>query len=176
MTCETRTYAITAICEADGADPQSPPPAFFNLSRLTVDKAVDGTVPDGATFQVQVTCPADGDEPDGVDTTLDFDAAGGSQPVVLYQWGMDCTISEPGPGGADNVTIDPETAEFGFEGPYEITATVTNTFAAEPEPTPTPTPVPEPTATPTPTPEPTQPPVKEAEPAAPVEAQPSYTG
>ena len=102
---------------------------FLVYNRLTVQKVVDGTPPDGTTFTANVSCPPEAPfEAAGVDHDVDLDAAGGSQLVVLYERGMTCTVSEPDDGGAAEVTIDPAVNQFGIEGPYELTSVITNTF------------------------------------------------
>lgn len=172
------SYGLRVTCDFGQGESQSETD-FLVYNRLTIQKDLAGTPPDGTTFTARVQCdPEEPFEPTGVDTSVGFDATGGSQLAILYERGMTCTVSETDDGGADDVTVDPEVAQFGVEGPYEITSVITNTFQAEPTPTPTPTATPTPTPTPTPTstPTPDPEPVPDAEPADPVEAEPTYTG
>ncbi len=93
--------------------------------------------------------------------------------LVLYQSGenLQCTVSEPEDGGADDVTIEPQTLQYDAEpvdggkfsdyGFSDESSTVTNTFDPAPQPSP------EPDVDDT---------VEEAEPAEPVEAEPDFTG
>lgn len=145
----------------------------FGFSRALLTKTVagEGDVPADTSFTVNVACTNNGDP--FLDEDRQFDATGGDAQVVLYQSGenLQCTVSEPEDGGADGVTIQPETLQFDAEpveggkfsdyGFSDESSTVTNTFDPAPEPSP------EPDADDT---------VEEAEPAEPVEAEPDFTG
>ena len=110
---------------------------------INVTKVVEGDVPAGTTFTIEVTCNSDG----GTDVTpLVFDAAGGTQTVTAPTIG-DCSAEETDDGGAITVTYacriddpgnqnEPSTCQGDRTVQIdaretEATITVTNTFAAE---------------------------------------------
>lgn len=144
----------------------------FSRALLTKTIAGEGDVPEGTSFTVNVACTNSGEA--FLDENREFDAAGGDAQVVFYRSGenLQCTVSEPENGGADDVTIDPGTLQYDTapvsEGKFsdygfsDEGSTVTNTFRA-PEPEPSPTAEVDDT-------------VEEAEPAEPVEAEPDFTG
>ena len=146
----TGFYQLTIDCQ-NGEFPETWD-AGFAFARLTVDKVVDGTAPAGTTFVIEADCSGDYD--DSFTQELEFPAAGGSQPVIVYGPTV-CTTSETDDGGADSVAVEGGEADF-IESPDDLTTTVTNTFEApqpEPEPEPEPTPA-----------------------VQPVQAEPNFTG
>jgi hypothetical protein len=107
--------------------------ASIAFARLLIDKDVEGDVPDGTTFTVEVTC-ATGSEaaaanasPQNEDTVYEreFDADGGTEAVYFYD-PAHCTIAETEDGGAMSTSIDPDEVEI-IE-PADFSTTVTNTF------------------------------------------------
>lgn len=131
----------------------------FQFSRVLLTKAVEGDVPDDATFTAAVDCATLGDPI--LEETRDFGSEGGSAQVVFYESEAQCEITEPAQGGAESVDIAPETLTYTEYA--DGASTITNTFPAAPEPTEEPTEEVEDTE-------------DEAEPAEPVEAEPDYTG
>ena len=106
-------------------------------SVVTVTKVVEGEVPDGTEFVVEVDC---GDE--GGPVELTFGAAGGTEEVFVDFGG--CTVTETDDGGAASVTYvcqiddpgdqgEPSTCQgdqtVQVDAPGTLaTVTVTNTF------------------------------------------------
>jgi hypothetical protein len=142
---------------------------------LTVDKVVEGTVPAGTTFTVQVDCQSDLTPGPAAVPTVTFDDQG--NPTTTNHFtvpaGQVCTVTETATGGATTTSYACEitrgsTDQIGppflgnCTGDNEVTftdvigdaatITVTNTF-------------------PTPTPPPVQPPVTQA-----VVVTPTFTG
>lgn len=164
-------YAFRRTCPE-----QDPELHRFAYSRVVLEKQTEGDVPAEATFTVQVDCSGEGSILE--DVTRTFEADGGTDQVVFYEFAADCTVTETETGGAESVTIvpstddTPEDGELSFSDYGDRTATVTNTFAAaEPEPEPEPTPEPSPTPT-----DEVADTVEEAEPAEPVVVEPDFTG
>jgi hypothetical protein len=143
------------------------------FARLLIDKEVEGDVPAGTTFTVEVACEeGEGvavadvgpqDEHDGQTAVYErqFGADGGSD-VVYFYGPADCIITETEDGGAESTSIEPDEVEI--SDPEDFSTVVTNTFpeAEEEE-----EPVEE---------EEEEEEIEEAEPAEPVEEEPDYTG
>jgi len=154
-----------------------------NVNFVRVDKVVDGPVPEGTVFEVEVDCSATS----GVPPTLKFDAAGVplNSNTVFASIVDTCTVTETVTGGATvsyacqvdqgndagprNVAepaepswvaecTDSQTVDFGEVSGETVVITVTNTFEPEPEP------------------EPEREPEQEAAPAGVVAARPTFTG
>ena len=137
---------------------------------LIVTKIVEGPVPPGTTFEVEVDCPpiAPGDvETEVIQNPrfLTFDEEGGSQSLPVFIFASECTITEIDDGGAETVTYGGEDIPGGcdvtasetnvvadFIEPVTCEVTITNTFSEPPAPLP------------------------EPEPAATVITQPTFTG
>lgn len=115
---------------------------------LAVTKVVEGTVPAGAAFVVNVACvgtqgPPGGPEPtdytgvgaagilEELDVDLEFGASGGTK-YVYFDGASECLITEPVNGGAAATTITP--AEILNDEPEAYASTVTNTFPVVVEP------------------------------------------
>jgi hypothetical protein len=111
----------------------------FDPAALYVDKLVDGagaaTAPD--SFEVKVTCTADGTVLVGFPVTVDVTP--GTPTKVDTLVGAECTAEETDNGGAVEVTYDPAPKDGSDgSGPMVITddtqhpptITITNTFAA----------------------------------------------
>lgn len=140
---------------------------------LNVTKVVEGPVPDGTTFDVQIDC--DVTNPDSADAeggpttqTITFDATGGTQAVSVPQFQPTCTITETDDGGAVTVvyaqdvpsddefcdyTVGEGSIDVSYSRALECSVSITNTFEAEPLP-----PAPPPPA------------------VDPIQAQPAFTG
>jgi hypothetical protein len=110
---------------------------------IPVTKTVEGDVPADATFTVNVACMAS-TGPVGVGSQtfapaavavdpfsidLAFSADGGTSYVFGYR-ASDCTITEPGNGGATTTAITPPTVNTDTPGTYPVS--VVNTFVAVP--------------------------------------------
>ena len=132
-------------------------------STLNVTKIVEGDVPPGTTFEIEVVCDSglvsQGSEPEGVFTTetLTFTEEGGTQSVEIFEFQPVCSVTEIERGGADSVTYTQgdggEFCEFSstevdavvdFGESSECGVIVTNTYEAEPTPPPAPAPAPAP--------------------------------
>jgi hypothetical protein len=136
---DTPGGALLAIVGCTDGEVTIPPQTLTaSFASLAVTKVVTGTVPDGATFVVNVDCVGgrgtsvesfDGVGatvvPESFDVDLEYGATGGLG-YVYTDHGVDCTITEPEDAGAATVTIDPELVVIESPDPYE--ATVTNTF------------------------------------------------
>jgi hypothetical protein len=126
-------YELTIFCP-NGEFPETWV-ATFAFARLTVNKVVEGTAPAGTTFEIEVDCVAGLDGiAAGIDfgsfvEDLEYGAFGGVQDVILYS-GAVCTTTETDDGGADSSSVEGAEADF-EESPIDLTATVTNVFAAE---------------------------------------------
>ena len=111
---------------------------------IPVTKTVEGDVPTDATFTVNVACvgstsaasvTAQSFQPtvllvvDPLSVDLAFGAEGGTSYVFGYQ-ASDCTITEPGTGGATMIQITPPTVNTDLPGVYPVA--VVNTFVAVP--------------------------------------------
>lgn len=141
---------------------------------FTVEKVVNGPVPPGTTFTVDLNCD---DDPDVGSTTMTFDENGNPVPagsnVVMWTsipvGGLDCTPTEQPSDAAVSYTCTADGfVECGGAGPQgepigvsiggtgSGTMTVANTFAEPPLPQPTPPP--------------------QATPAPAIEAAPTFTG
>jgi hypothetical protein len=136
---------------------------------LVVTKIVEGPVPPGTEFLVEVDCPPiqptdGGGEAIENPRFLTFDEEGGSQTLPVFIFASECTITEIEDGGAETVTYGGEDIPGGcdvtasetnvvadFIEPVTCEVTITNTFVEAP-------PAPEPPA------------------AQIVEAQPAFTG
>jgi hypothetical protein len=109
---------------------------------IPVTKTVEGDVPTDATFTVNVACiasmtpvamtsqsfgPSAVSVMDPISIDLAFTAAGGTSYVFGYQ-ASDCTITEPGNGGATTTAITPATVNTDDPGVYPVS--VVNTFVA----------------------------------------------
>jgi hypothetical protein len=81
-------------------------PSAAATGSVTVTKAVEGTPPDGATYEVQVDCT------DGTSELLAFGADGGVQTVTGIQIPASCTVEETGQGGASSVSYAPPDTTF----------------------------------------------------------------
>jgi hypothetical protein len=164
----------------------SPAEAGFTpeVNGFTVEKVVDGPVPEGAVFEVEVTCTSIFNSAPTADpgpTTVKFDATGAplTENTILAEAGYECTAvetvtngatvsyaceatapvngAEPEQPGNDFVPVqctDDQTVVFDDILGAQGTVTVTNTFEPEPEPEPEP----------------------EAAPAGVVAARPTFTG
>ena len=113
---------------------------------IVVTKVVQGPVPPGTTFIVDVDC-----DEDAFDNQAMFPATGGSE-VILVGLGVDqtCTVAETQTGGAVATTFACQVTDVGVNDPptcqgtnaavslnsldSEVTITVTNTFVPPPEP------------------------------------------
>lgn len=154
-------YDLEVVCEhvvnGDGAGDLTLNDVFV-FSRVTVDKQVEGEVPEDTSFLVRAACEVVMEEGASWTVDVDFDGEGGTQ-NLLVEFNDDgpsvlCIVSEPEDGGADSTEFD--NAELEMEGPSSETTTVTNTFPEEePEP---------------------EEEEEEAEPAEPVEEEPDFTG
>ena len=121
-----------------------------------VTKIVEGPVPDGTTFDVQIDCntaQVDLADAEGGPTTqtITFDAAGGTQAIEVPQFQPECTITETDDGGAVLVACssaepsDPSSASSArprcrsrsrTAGPRKCSVSITNTFEAVSPPPP----------------------------------------
>lgn len=112
------------------------------LQPIHVVKVVEGPVPEGTEFEIDVAC--ENQQGPTVDETLTFPATGGEQVVGGGGASLDCTVEETITGGATSVAYQCEPFEqvtcgadgqsFTFTSDFaEVTVTVTNTFP-EPEP------------------------------------------
>ena len=161
------------------------------LANLTVVKVVEGPVPAGTTFEIEVTCVSSvSAAADGVAapsaTTLTYGDAGGTDSLPVGP-GDRCTVTETVDGGADSVSYacavtdpgqqgdfvqcsaDMQTVDYDVVfGPAGATVTVTNSFSEDPPTTTT-------TTTTTTTPGDPEPPVSGASPGV-VAATPTFTG
>ncbi|HEY8218427.1 MAG TPA: hypothetical protein VIH82_14915 [Acidimicrobiia bacterium] len=115
---------------------------------VTVTKWVNGTPPEGATYDVKIVCDNGDDE---FTKVLTFGETGGTQTFERESFGpLECEVTETGTGGAATVEItcaNGENAECGNEpGTFElfddpggddtaIEISVTNTFPVSAEPT-----------------------------------------
>ena len=112
------------------------------IQPIHIAKVVEGPVPDGTEFEVEVSC----ENPHGptIDETLTFPAEGGLETVGGGGSSVDCTVTETVTGGATTVAYECEEIEqvtcgadgqsFTFTSDVaEVQVTVTNTFA-EPAP------------------------------------------
>jgi len=113
---------------------------FFSIP---VTKTVEGPVPADASFTVNVACRASTTvamttqafQPaallvlNPVSIDLAFDAAGGTSYFFGYA-ASDCTITEPGNGGAATSSITPPTVNTDLPGVYPVA--IVNTFVAVP--------------------------------------------
>ena len=126
---------------------------------LVVTKIVEGPVPAGTEFVVEVDCPPaapSGGETEAIENprTLTFGEEGGSQSLPTFIFASECTITEIDDGGAETVTYGGEDIPGGcdvtaseenvvadFIEPVTCEVTVTNTFV-EPAPLPEPEPAP----------------------------------
>ena len=110
---------------------------------LEVIKVVEGPVPPGTTFTIQVACEARNGQ---VPQDLVFGEQGGTQ-TVQVNFGDVCTVTETDDGGAASVTYacesnvqsgcqpDGQTVDFGVDdGGQDAQVTVTDTFVAEEAP------------------------------------------
>ena len=109
---------------------------------IGVTKVVDGPAPEGTEFTVAVECFADRIRsngflaPKGIEETVVHEltyTASGEVHYVYFDNENECTITEPGNGGAIATTITPDTVEVSDAILFPVT--VTNTFAAAVEPT-----------------------------------------
>jgi hypothetical protein len=136
---------IAVVGCTDGELTIPPQTRSSSFASLAVTKLVTGTVPDGATFVVNVDCVGgrgtsvesfDGVGatvvPESFDVDLEYGATGGLG-YVYTDHSVGCTITEPEDAGAASVTIDPELVEI--DGPDPFEATVTNAFPVVVEPT-----------------------------------------
>ena len=114
------------------------------IQPIHIVKVVEGPVPEGTTFEVNVTCEDSQGQPE-IDETVTFPATGGEQVVGGGGASIDCSLEETVTGGAasvafecdpfENVTCLADGTGFTFSSDFaEVTVTVTNTFAAPPEP------------------------------------------
>jgi len=94
----------------------------MNFAAIVVTKVTEGAVPDSAFFAVVLGCA-------GREWVVNFTGSGGVRYFFVEQLG-ECTLSEPGNGGASAVRIEPSTIPVTAFTRY--TATVTNTYPAPP--------------------------------------------
>ena len=120
---------------AEAGDPNS----------ILVIKVVQGPVPPGTQFTVDVECTDN-----SFDTQLVFGPSGGSQPAILSFGPITCTVTEPQTGGASATTFGCQVTDPGsppatcqgtntavFPGnDRAVTITVTNVFIPPPAPGP----------------------------------------
>ena len=113
---------------------------FFSIP---VTKTVEGPVPADASFMVNVACvasttvaltsqafqPAAPLALNPLSVDLAFGVAGGTSYVFGYS-ASDCTITEPGNGGATTSSITPPTVNTDLPGVYPVA--IVNTFVAVP--------------------------------------------
>jgi len=143
---------------------------------LNVTKVVEGPVPDGTTFDVQIDCntgasdAADADAEGGPTTqTITFDATGGTQSIEVPQFQPTCTITETVDGGAETVVyarttpsddafcaflVEAASIAVSYSRAEQCSVAITNTFAAVAPPEPPPA----------------------VDPADVIQAQPAFTG
>ena len=78
-------------------------------STLDITKVVEGDVPPGTTFDVEINCDTTSDLTEGGPTTqtITFDETGGTQSVSVPQFNAVCSVMEIETGGADPVTYAP---------------------------------------------------------------------
>ncbi len=135
--------AFTLTC-IDGQQQPLTAQASREFFAIPVTKSLVGDVPADATFTVNVACVASL-SPIGVtgqsfqpavlsvmnplSVDLVFSAAGGTSYVFGYQ-ASDCTITEPGDGGAVISVITPPTVNTDLPGTYPVE--VLNSFVAIP--------------------------------------------
>ncbi len=111
---------------------------------IHIAKVVEGPVPEGTEFEVEVSC--ENSNGPTIDETLTFPAEGGLETVGGGGSSVDCTVTETVTGGATTVAYECEAIEqvtcgadgqsFTFTSDVaEVQVTVTNTFA-EPAPPP----------------------------------------
>lgn len=194
-------YWFEIVCEDDivaFSDHEEIEPGGFlgdlGFARLLLEVEVEGDVPDDTTFEVSVACDvegsgiglaANGDESDdATEFTVirEFDAAGGTQQVVLYRAAAhrldlirlsadfepsigdipaDCLVTQSEVEGAET-TSNPAAnspVEISIDEAGDYTVTFTNVFPTEEEEEEEAVEVDD-----------------EAEPAEPVEAEPDFTG
>jgi hypothetical protein len=142
------SYDLTVVCDDAGGDPLTSV-GFLEFHRVTIEKVVTGTAPDGAAFGVNITCgqdvqaregygPTEDAEADGdpfMNADLSFGAAGGSTTLVGYQ-GQTCTVFEFDAGGATSATVvtqdcaeaesapAPEADASGASGTFDVFAPI----------------------------------------------------
>ncbi|MEZ5141426.1 MAG: hypothetical protein R2726_02755 [Acidimicrobiales bacterium] len=113
-------------------------PAWAADQEIVLNKVVNGTAPGGASYEVQLQC-----QPTGIISGGFVFSGPGSQTVDATGL-TDCTVSEPGSGGASSVAFrcqatgrgqcvsETELKFLPGDGPGAVTITVTNTFTPPP--------------------------------------------
>ena len=145
------TFAVAAVLLSGLATPAS---SQSLEGTLVVTKIVEGPVPPGTEFLVEVDCPpidrgASDVDPEVIENPrfLTFGEEGGSQELPAFIFASECTITEIEDGGADSVTYGGEDIPGGcdvtaseenvvadFIEPVTCEVTITNTFPdAEPD-------------------------------------------
>ena len=120
-----------------------------SASHLIVDKAVEGTQPEGSQFTIVVTCTPEGGQPEIDSIVIDGPGNVVDAGIPTTPDGVACTITESEDGGATSVTFSCDDdgvatceADNRIEFPQgengEGTITVTNTFEEPTPPTPEP--------------------------------------
>jgi len=125
-------YDLVLSCETDGGPAQGTDD--FAFARGFVVKEVEGTVPSGTEFAIDVDCEGEDDLDilEGVDAaavfglTFVYPAAGGEDFFVVYN-SQACEVTESQDGGADSTTVE---GTFTFPDAVDETVVVTNTFVA----------------------------------------------
>ena len=104
---------------------------------LDITKVVEGEVPPGTTFDVEINCDtggAKGTAPEGGPTvqTITFDETGGTQHIEVPQFNAVCSVMEIETGGADSVTYAPGEQGDGCQvSTTEVDATIENQGAGD---------------------------------------------
>ena len=121
-----------------------------SVGRLVVNKAVEGTQPEGTQFTIRFSCLL-GNDPIPEINQVVIDGPGNAVDAIFTSGDLPatCTVSEPEAGGASNVTFACEETEASsceadnrvtFPGSDQSigTITVTNSFVEPPPPAPEP--------------------------------------
>jgi len=143
---------VLSLAGAVAAAPLTAGAQAASTATLVVTKSVEGAVPAGTEFTVEVDCPTldpNATSPTENPRTLTFTEDGGSQELdVFVDIAPDCTVTETVDGGAETVTyaagastgnclvtpVDGSAlGEFDFAADSSCEVVITNAFA-EPEP------------------------------------------
>ncbi len=139
MTLPPDTVPGLLFVEAECSDGETSPnfEGGVEWHSIAITKVLSGTAPAGTTFTVNVDCVGEelngvgaggytaADLPDDFAVDITYPATGGLH-FAYGDHSVDCTITEPGTGGARSVIIDPQVVNA--DAPDQFAATVTNVF------------------------------------------------